>query len=93
MLIPPNSLKSSFRKTPLSVLTKATVVLTVMLSVSKLQTIIVKVVFKILEKYLYKKFSFKNEFLETLCKYTPQEGRNAEKLKHGLKVCCRGRSS
>ena len=57
--------------------------LTVLLAVSIFQTIIVIVVIKILEKYLFKKFSFRNEFSGTLCKYTPQEGRNAEKINCG----------
>ena len=83
MLISSNSLKSSFRKTSLSVLTETTLVLTVLLAATIFQTIIVIVVIKILEKCFFKKFSFRNEFLETLCKYTPSEGRSTEKLKNG----------
>ena len=53
-----NSLKRSFRKTSLSVLTKTTVVLTVLLAASIFQTVIVIVVMRIVEKYLFKKFNF-----------------------------------
>ena len=67
----------------LKLLISSTVTLTVLLAASIFQTIIVIVVFKILEKYLFKKFSFRNEFLETLCEYTPSEGRSTEKLKNG----------
>ena len=67
----------------LKLLISSTVTLTVLLAASIFQTIIVIVVFKILEKYLFKKFSFRNEFLEILCKYARPEGRNAEKLKYG----------
>ena len=67
----------------LKLLISSTVVLTALLAESTFQTIIVIVVIKILEKYLFKKFGFRNEFLETLCKYTPPEGRNSEKLKYG----------
>ena len=59
-----------------------TVVLIVLLAASIFHTIILIVVIKILEKYLFKKFSFRNEFLGFLCKYTPPEGRNSEKLKY-----------
>ena len=58
-----------FRKTSLSVLTKTTVVLTVLLAASIFETIIVIVVIKIIKNYLFKKFSFRNEVLDTLCKY------------------------
>ena len=90
MLISSNSLKRSFRKTSLSVLTKTTVVLTVLLAASIFQTVVVIVVMKILEKYLFKKFSFRKQFLETLCKYTPPEGRNADKLKYGADSMLQG---
>ena len=69
LLISSNSLKRSFRKTSLSVLTKTTVVLTVLLAASIFETIIVIVVIKIIKNYLFKKFSFRNEVLDTLCKY------------------------
>ena len=69
MLISSNSLKRSFRKTSLSVLTKTTVALTVLLAASIFETIIVIVVIKIIKNYLFKKFSFRNEVLDTLCKY------------------------
>ena len=59
----------------LKLLISSTVTLTVLLAASIFQTIIVIVVFKILEKYLFKKFSFRNEFLETLCQYTSPEGK------------------
>ena len=65
-------------------LISASVVLTVLLAANIFETIIVTVVIKILEKYLFKKFNFRNEFLETLCKYTLPEGRNTEKLKDGV---------
>ena len=58
MLIFSNSLKRSLIKTSLSVITKTTVVFTVLLVASRFQTIVVIVVMKILEKYLFKKFSF-----------------------------------
>ena len=78
----------------LKLLISSTVTLTVLLAASIFQTIIVIVVFKILEKYLFKKFSFRNEFLETLCMYTPLEGRNTEKYENmDLQVYCRGRCS
>ena len=39
---------------------------------------------------MFKKFSFRNEFLETLCKHTPPDGRNAEKLKYGAASLLQG---
>ena len=58
----------------LKLLISSTVTLTVLLAASIFQTIIVIVVIKILEKYFFKKFGFRNEFLETVCKYAPPEG-------------------
>ena len=74
----------------LKLLIPSTVVWTVLLAASIFQTIIVIVVIKILEKYLFKKFSFRNCFLETLCKYTPLKGRNAEELKYGAASMLQG---
>ena len=77
MLIFSNSLKRSLKKTWLSVIIKTTVVFTVLLAASIFQTMIVIVVMKILEKYLYKQFSFWNQFLETQL-----VGINADQLKY-----------
>ena len=68
----------------LKLLISSTVALTVLLAASIFQTVIVIVAIKILENlFLNKKFSFKNGFLEALCKSTPLGRRNVEKLKNG----------
>ena len=90
LLIPSSSLKRSFRKTSLRALIKTTVVLTALLAASIFQTTIVIVVMKILEKYLFEKFNFRNQFLETLSKYTSPEERNSDKLKYGVASMLQG---